>query len=171
MSLKSWLLLYSGSRRGWIAAFSATTVVLVLLLHYLGGPPPLRGLTVIDGTVEQVRVGSILDSSYAVRLSLRGQDQKLTETQYFVNKGDSTGELLKHLGGQQVRAWIEPDYNRSIYQLEVNGRRIVDYDVRRVQITGNPIVVGIYVIVQSTVFLWLTLRLLKARRLKGNVGE
>ena len=164
MVLKSWFLLYSASKKGRIAAFSGLVAVLVVMLHFFSGPPPLARLTVLDAKVEQLGIENNMKSSYAVRLTLRGEDRTVTQAQYFVNKGDAAGESLQQLNGQSVRVWFEPDYLNTIYQLETGGRRVIDYDTRRAQLTGSPVAVSLYFAMAVAVFMVLTVGLLRERR-------
>lgn len=170
MAPKQWFYLYTDSTKGRVAAFAAIIAVTVILIHFFSGPPPLSELTVLEGRIEQLRVESSVKSSYAVWLTIRDQKQGLIEAQYFVNKGDGAGDSLKSLNGQQVKAWVERDFIPTVYQLDADDRRIIDYGIRRDQLTGSPMAVAIYSLVATTVFLALTLGLLKDRRARDQNG-
>lgn len=148
--------MYLKTLPGRIALFSLVLLFTIPLASLVGGAPPLSELHVVEGVVLEVQHQDGLKGSTDVKLIV--SDGPGTELRYFANPGDAALAGLLQLKGQSVRAWVKSTYENRIYQLESAGRRVVDYEVRNRQLSGDPDSILVYLGFALGVFVLLTIK-------------
>jgi hypothetical protein len=156
--------MYFRAASGRIALFAGFIGLSILIVHFGDQPPTLAELKVIDGAVENIRVQESFKGSKDIIL-ITGTSGGREELKYFLNPGDDSGQRLTNLTGQPIRAWVEETYEKRIYQLESGNQRIIDYELRRKQIAGDPLVLSIYFAACLAVFAVISVK--RFREQKG----
>lgn len=149
--------MYLDSVSGRVAVAAGVLAVCIPFAHFVGGPPPLAELQLVEGSVIRVSATNGLKGGMEVVLTTEsgsgGEDLR-----YFANPGDSAAPELLGLSGKSVRAWVNRTYESRIYQLDSGQRRVIDYEVRRKQLTGDPNTLLIYFVAVAGVFVLLSIK-------------
>jgi hypothetical protein len=147
--------MYFRTLPGRIALFALVLLFAIPFAHLSGGAPPASDLRIVEGAVVDIQTRQGLKGSTDVELKVSGSSGS-EELRYFANPGDNVPALLITLKGRVVRAWVRSTYENRIYQLDAEGQRIIDYEVRNRQLSGDPQNVLIYFVAVLGVFVLLS---------------
>ncbi len=153
--------MYFTTWQGKIALAAAIYATLIPFVHFIGGAPALTDLREIEGKVLEVQVLDGIKGSKTVVLETAMKGGGLENLEYYINRGDVAGEQLTRLiKGSVIRALVEGQGpgRITIYDLEVDGRKYVDYHTRDKQLSGNPRTLFLYFMVCIGVFVLLSIK-------------
>lgn len=149
--------MYIGNRLAHVALFSAVLTVLIPMMHFFSGPEAFSILTLYEGRVVKIERLFAKKNSFDAVLTLKSGKNESILLHYLVNRGDSYGNKLFELPGKEIRAWVSGESNKVVYHLVSEGKIIIDYNVRYKQLTGDPKIILIYVLVCFAIFIILSL--------------
>ncbi len=149
--------MYLRTTSGRVALFSLVLLLCIPFAHFFGGAPPISELRVVEGRVAEVQAREGMKGSTDVELTVNGSNG-IEQLRYFANPGDHALSGLTALKGRAVRAWVKTTYESRIYQLESGNQRIVDYEIRGRQLSGDPQMLLIYFFAVLGAFVLLSIK-------------
>lgn len=150
--------MYLRTPSGRVALFSLFLLLCIPLAHFFGGAPPISELRIVEGRVAEVQAREGLKGSTDVELTVSGSNGMVEQLRYYANRGDGTLSELTALKGRAVRAWVKTTNESRIYQIESGNQRIVDYEGRNRQLSGDPQILLIYFFAVLGVFVLLSIK-------------